>query len=403
MTDRAQSPRVFLSPPHMGGQEQRYIAEAFEINFIAPVGPHLSRFEELFAETVGVKHALALSSGTAALHLTLRYLELEPGDEVLCSTFTFCASANPIRYERAAPVFIDSDWGTWNMDPNLVADELRDADKKGKLPKAIIVVDILGQSADIGAINEVADRYGVAVIEDAAESLGSTYRGQPAGSAAWCSTFSLNGNKIITTSSGGVLCSDDEAFIDRARFLATQAREPASHYEHHTYGYNYRMSNVLAGIGLGQLEVLSRWVDARRHNYAEYTKGLRHVPGITFAPMADYGDSNCWLTAILVDPKVFGADCEALRIHLEGHNIESRRAWKPMHRQPSFVDCRVRGGAVSDEIFEKGLCLPSGSSLTDADRERVVSAIKNCAIKNCAIKNGPIKNGPIKNGPAKLS
>jgi len=375
MAEPNRRPRLFLSPPHMSGREQKYIAEAFEINFIAPVGPHLARFEELFAEKVGVKHAVALVSGTAALHLALRHLQLQPGDEVVCSSFTFCASANPILYERASPVFIDSDWTSWNLDPNLVEEELREADRRGKLPKAIIAVDILGQSADMERIDQAAARYEIPVIEDAAEALGATYQGCPVGGAGWCSAFSFNGNKIITTSGGGMLCSDDEALIENARFLATQARDPLPYYEHSTYGYNYRLSNVLAAIGLGQLEVLDEWVRARRHNFAEYQSGLGGLPGISFAPKADYGEPNCWLTTILVDPEKFGASNEGIRAHLEKENIESRRVWKPMHQQPVFEGCRYRGGAVAEQIFATGLCLPSGSALTDADLARVIEAI----------------------------
>lgn len=363
----------------MSGREQQYIAEAFEINFIAPVGPQLVRFEEMFAAQVGVKHAVALCSGTAALHLALRHLRLEPGDEVLCSSFTFCASANPILYEQASPVFIDADWTSWNLDPNLIEEELREADKKHQLPKAIIAVDILGQSADFDTISKIAARYEIPVIEDAAEALGASYQGQPVGGATWCSAFSFNGNKIITTSGGGMLCSNDSELIENARFLATQARDPLPYYEHSTYGYNYRLSNVLAGIGLGQLEVLDKWVTARRHNFAEYKKGLNDLVGISFAPQATYGQSNCWLTTILVDPQKFGLSCEDVRLRLEAENIESRRVWKPLHEQPVFVGCRRRGGSVAEQIFATGLCLPSGSALHETDRARVIEAIRQCA------------------------
>lgn len=375
--------RIFLSPPHMSGREQQYIAEVFADNYIAPVGPHLNRFEEMFAAKVGVAHAAAVSSGTAAIHLALRQLELGPEDEVLCSTMTFCASANPILYEGARPVFIDSDATTWNIDPNLIEDELTAAAAKNKLPRAIIAVDILGQSADMDAVTELADRYEIPVIEDAAEALGGTYRGRPAGSSGWCSVFSFNGNKIITTSGGGMLCSNNESMIAKARFLATQARDAGPpYYEHSTYGYNYRLSNVLAAIGIAQLEVLDERVARRKEIFETYQSRLGQLPGISFMPIADYGTPNYWLTSMLIDTDEFGVDCEAVRQHLETHNIESRRIWKPMHRQPVFANYRYRGGDVSDRLFAQGLNLPSGTALTTADIDRIASAVPECRSLN---------------------
>ncbi len=368
--------RLFLSPPHMSGHEQERIAEVFASNYVAPVGPHLAQFEEQFAFTVGNKFAVALSSGTAALHLALRQLDLTPDDEVLCSSLTFCASANPIAYENAKPVFIDSDWISWNMDPNLVEEELVECARRGKLPKAVVLVDLLGQAADIDSIRQITDRYDVPIIEDAAEALGASYRGRPVGSGGWCSTFSFNGNKIITTSGGGMLCSDDPQVIERARYLSTQAREPLPYYHHESIGYNYRLSNVLAGIGLAQLDVLSERVRVKRELFEYYQQELGELPGLTFMPKADYGEPNYWLSTMLVDSDKFGMDCESLRQALELENLEARRVWKPMHCQPIFAGCRYRGGRVSEQIFEQGISLPSGTAMDGNDRRRVVDAIR---------------------------
>lgn len=368
------SARIYLSPPHMSGRELDYIRDVFESGWIAPVGPHLNLFEERFAERVGVNHALAVSSGTAALHLSLRMLDVKPGQEVLCSTLTFCASANPIAYENAVPVFIDSDRLSWNMDPNLLESELVSCRNRGRLPRAIIVVDILGQSADMDAISEIAERFGVPVIEDAAEALGASYKGKPAGSSGWTSVFSFNGNKIITTSGGGMLCSNDKDVIERARYLSTQAREPGPLYLHNEIGYNYRLSNVLAAVGLAQLEVLDERVAACRRNDSFYREHLQ-IPGLEFMPKAKCGDPNCWLTVMIVNNE-FGLSCEEVRQGLERHNIESRRVWLPMHKQPAFSGARCRGGAVSEEVFDKGLCLPSGTDLSSEDLARVTEVIR---------------------------
>lgn len=368
--------RLYHSPPHMSGREQEYVNEVFEQNWIAPVGPHLDRFERQFAERIGVRHAVAVSSGTAALHLILRHLGLQSGDEVVCPTFTFCASANPIAYERACPLFIDSDWVCWNLDPNLLEEELRECSQRGQLPRAIIVVHILGQCADMDAICAIADRYEIPLIEDAAEALGAEYKQRAAGSASWASFFSFNGNKIITTSGGGMICTNDETLDEHVRFLATQARDPATYYLHSQIGFNYRLSNVLAAIGLAQLEVLDDRVAARRRIRDYYGQHLSDLDGISFRPEAEFGRSNCWLTTILLDPKRFGATCEQVRVHLEAQNIESRRVWKPLHTQPVFSDCRHRGGDVAEDIFGSALCLPSGTELNDDDLDRVVRAIR---------------------------
>ncbi len=369
MTDK---PRIFLSPPHMSGNEQTRIAEAFESNYIAPVGPQLAMFEERFAAFVGVKHAVALSSGTAALHLALRHLQLQPGDEVLCSSLTFIASANPIVYERATPVFIDSDWESWNLDPNLVEEELKSCATRGKLPKAIVAVDLLGQSCDMQVLEDIAARFEVPIIDDAAEALGATYRGAPVGSRGMCSCFSFNGNKIITTSGGGMFCSNDGKMADSIRYFSTQARQPETYYHHTDVGYNYRLSNLLAAVGIAQLEVLPDRVAAKRRLFDTYRTALADLPGLRWMPEASFGTPTCWLSTLLVDPDRFGVSCEELRVAMESQNIEARRVWQPMHRQPVFSGCRHRGGAVSERIFQQGISLPSGTSMTPGDVERVV-------------------------------
>ena len=368
--------RILLSPPHLSGSEMRQLESVLESNWLAPAGPHLQRFEQAMADRVGVPRALAVASGTAALHLILRHLGLRPGDQVICSTLTFCASANPICYEGASPVFIDSDEATWNLDPNLLEDELTACARRNRLPRAIIAVDIFGQSADMDAIGDVAARYEIPVIEDAAEALGSTYKGRATGSSSWASFFSFNGNKMITTTGGGMICSADQELIEHAEFLATQARDPASYYQHSTIGFNYRMSNMLAAVGLAQLETLEQRVAARRSHFSFYQQTLSALPGVRFMPEAAYGRSNRWLSVLSVDPWKFGCDCEQLRAALEQANIESRRVWKPLHLQPVYAGCRYRSRGVAERLFESGLCLPSGSGLTDDDRQRVVDAVR---------------------------
>lgn len=360
----------------MSGLEAEYVADVFASNWIAPVGPHLKKFEDMFAQHVGMSHAVALSSGTAALHLALRHLGVEPGDEVICSTLTFCASANPIMYQGAHPVFIDADEATWCMDPNLLEEDLSESAAKGTLPKAVIVVDLLGQSADMDAILEITGRYDIAVIEDAAEALGGTYKDRAAGASGWVSAFSFNGNKIITTSGGGMLVSDDEEAISHARHLSTQAKDPGPFYRHSEIGYNYRLSNICAAIGIGQLEVLNERVQKRKWINRSYRQRLGQLPGIDFMPEAEYGVPNYWLTTMTIDPPKFGATCEDIRLVLEELNIESRRVWVPLHRQKPFANCRTRGGAVADHLFETGLCLPSGSSMTESDLDRVCSCVE---------------------------
>jgi dTDP-4-amino-4,6-dideoxygalactose transaminase len=371
--------RIYLSPPHMGRDERELLLEAFDSNWIAPLGPQVNAFEREFAERVGAAHAAALSSGTAALHLALRILGVSAGDEVVTSTFTFAATVNAIRYVGARPVLIDCSRETWNLDPALLAEELEDCARRGRLPKAVVVVDLYGQCADYDPIIEACERFDVPLIEDAAEALGATYRGREAGTMGAMGAFSFNGNKIITTGGGGMLVSEHADCIEQARYLSTQARDPAPHYQHSTVGYNYRLSNLLAAVGRGQLRALDERVEQRRDVNARYRRELGDLPGIDFLPEADYGRSTCWLTCVTVDPGRFGADREAIRLHLEERNIESRPVWKPMHLQPVNRECRVRGGTVSASIFERGLCLPSGSALDDGDFDRILGAIRSVA------------------------
>lgn len=368
--------RIYLSPPHMGMEERRLLLDAFDSNWIAPLGPHVDAFEREFAARIGVAHAAALSSGTAALHLALRLLGVGKGDEVLVSSFTFAASANAVLYVGARPVFIDSDAATWNLDPILLAEELKDCADRGRLPKAVLAVDLYGQCPDYNPILDICHEYEVPIIEDAAEALGATYHGKPAGTLGELGVFSFNGNKIITTSGGGMLVSERGDWIEKARFWATQARDPAPHYEHSEMGHNYRLSNLLAAVGRGQLRVLTERIVQRRANNAFYREALSNLPGIEFMPVADYGEWNGWLTCLTIDETQFGWDREAIRQQLEKCNIESRPVWKPMHLQPFFRDCRVRGGSVSARLFNTGLCLPSGSSLTNEERDLVVERIR---------------------------
>lgn len=370
------SSRIYLSTPHMGDMETRYVADAFQSNWVAPLGPHVDAFESEFCETVGSHRALALSSGTAALHLALQLEGVGPGDEVLVSDLTFIASANPVRYLGGHPVFIGSERSSWNMDPELLEDALRDRARRGVRPAAVVVVHLYGQSADMDAILAVCARYEVPVVEDAAEALGASYKGRTPGTLGRSGIYSFNGNKIITTSGGGMLVSEDECLIAHARKLAAQARENAPHYEHTEVGYNYRMSNVLAAIGRGQLKVLEDRVLARRRNFDFYAEALGDLPGIEFMPEAPWGRHSRWLTCITVEPREAGVSRERLRLALEAENIEARPVWKPMHLQPVFADCEVYGREVAADLFERGLCLPSGSSLVEADLERVVSVIR---------------------------
>ena len=370
------SDRLYLSPPHMSGLEQEFVREAFESGWIAPVGPQVDAFEREFADVVGAKYALALSSGSAGIHLALILAGVGPGDEVLVSTLTFAASAFPVVYLGAQPVFIDSEHASWNMDPELLAKTLACKAHQGKLPKAVVLVHLYGQSADIDPILETCNHYNVPLIEDAAEALGAMYKGRSPGTFGKVGIFSFNGNKIITTSGGGMLVSDDADFIAHARKLATQARDPAPHYEHSEIGYNYRMSNVLAAIGRGQLRVLEERVRRKREIFEYYRQALGGLPGIGFMPEAPWGRHNRWLTVIIIDPEQFGTTREDVRLALEAENIESRPLWKPMHLQPVFRGCEVVGGSVAEDLFDKGLCLPSGTAMKEADLSRVARVIQ---------------------------
>lgn len=371
------SKRIYLSPPHMSGREQEFIQETFESNWLAPLGPQVDAFEAEFAAEVEAGHALAMASGTAALHLALIQAGVRPGDEVMASTLTFAGSVFPIVYAGARPVFVDSELVSWNMDPALLAEALEKRAKSNRLPRAVILVHLYGQCAEIDAVAALCRRYEVALIEDAAEALGARYRGKPPGSFGLCGIFSFNGNKIITTTGGGMLVSDDAGLIAQARKLASQAREPFVHYEHAEVGYNYRMSSVLAAIGRGQLTALAERVAAKRRNYAFYRQALGNLPGIGFMPEAPWSYSTHWLTVLTIDPEQFGADREQVRQALEAANIESRPVWKPMHQQPVFAGCETIGGEIADRLFERGLCLPSGSSLSLADLERIAEIIES--------------------------
>jgi len=379
MGQESKTKRIYLSPPNLNGRERELLLEAYGSNWITTLGPQVDAFELQMCEKIGVKHAVALTIGTAALHLALLMLGVEPGDDVLCSTLTFSATANAIVYCGATPVFIDSNRETWNMDPRLLAEELEAGSRKGKMPKAVLVVDIYGQCADYDPIIGVCKKHEIPIIEDAAEALGATYKGISAGKFGVMGIFSFNGNKIVTTSGGGMLVSDNKGYIERARFLSTQARDPAPHYQHSHIGYNYCLSNLLAAVGRGQFEKLDEKVARRRAINEFYRKALGELPGIQFMPEVSYGRSNCWLTVILITPGNFGADMETVRLALEAENIESRPIWKPMHLQPVFKDCRIVGGAVSQDFFQRGLCLPSGTQMTEEDLGRIVKVIrKSC-------------------------
>lgn len=369
--------KTYLSPPHMGGEEIKFVNQAFDTNWIAPLGPNVDGFENDICEFVGSKYAAALASGTSAIHLALIMLGVKQGDEVLTSTFTFSATVNPIIYQQATPVFIDSESDTWNMSPTVLEQAIQERISKGKKPKVILLVHLYGMPANILQILKVAKQYEIPVIEDAAEALGSTFEGKALGTFGEMGIFSFNGNKIITTSGGGALVSNDKKWVDLAIHLATQARDNQPYYQHTNIGYNYRMSNVVAGIGRGQMEVLGEWVKKRRSINLIYKNRLSGLAGIQFLeePSTQY-HSNYWLTTLLVDPKQSdGITAEAIRIALAEHNIESRHLWKPMHLQPIFEQYPYYGDRLSEKLFKQGLCLPSGSSLSEEEQTRIIEII----------------------------
>lgn len=375
-----QRPRIYLAKPHMSGYEKKFIEEAFTTNWIAPLGPNVDAFEKEVSDYTGIKGALALTSGSAAIHLGLKLLGVGRGDRVFCSTLTFAASANPIMYEGGEPVFIDSEPESWNMSPKALEKALQAARQEQRLPKAAIVVDLYGQSADMQPLLELFDCYNIPVLEDAAEAFGATYQGKPCGQLAKFSVLSFNGNKIITTSGGGMLLSDDLEAIEKARFWSTQARDKARHYEHSEIGYNYRLSNVLAGIGRGQLKVLDDRVNSKREIFDYYYEALKDIDGITFMPEAPFGRCNRWLTTLTLDPAKISVTPNQILDRLEEENIEGRPVWKPLHRQPVFKNCRyfshTEGTGVADYLFENGLCLPSGTNMTRAEQDLVIETIR---------------------------
>lgn len=371
--------KIWLSSPHLSGTEQHFVNEAFDTNWVAPLGPNVNGFEQDLQEYTGAKNAAALSAGTAAIHLALILLDVKPGDEVIASSFTFSATVNPIIYQGATPILIDSEPDTWNMSPELLEKAIKDRINKGKKPKAIILVHLYGMPAKIDQIVKIAKNYNIPIIEDAAEALGSGYKGKKLGTFGKFGVLSFNGNKIITTSGGGALISDDKEAISKARFLATQARDNAPHYQHSQIGYNYRMSNIVAGVGRGQMTVIDKRVNQRRANFKFYKEIFKNIKGVNLLeePNSDYF-SNYWLTTILINPeKTKGVTREDLRLAFEKENIEARPLWKPMHKQPVFENYPAYENGVSENLFNIGLCLPSGSNLTDEDKGRIKSVINN--------------------------
>ena len=367
--------KIWLSSPHMGGTEKNYVNEAFDTNWVAPLGPNVDNFEKDLCVFTAAGHAAALSSGTSAIHLALIELGVGPGDTVICQSFTFSASANPIAYQGAIPVFVDSEAESWNMYPQALEDAIKQLIAQGKRPKAIIPVHLYGMPAKMDEILSIATHYEIPVIEDAAEALGSRYKDKACGTLGDFGVLSFNGNKIITTSGGGALLADNETWINKARFRATQARDNAPHYQHSHIGYNYRMSNIVAGIGRGQMEVLSQRVTSRRANFERYLNRYHTVPGFHFQPDLPGAFSNRWLTALIIYPSLSGFSREDLRLAFEKENIESRPLWKPMHLQPVFRDAPYFGGDTAEKLFEEGLCLPSGSNLSEEDFDRIFEVI----------------------------
>jgi dTDP-4-amino-4,6-dideoxygalactose transaminase len=370
--------RIYLSPPHLGRHELNYLHKAVEDNWVAPAGPNLAGFEADLCAFTGVRHAVALNSGTAAIHLGLRLLGVGPGDEVLCSSFTFVATANPIGYCGATPVFVDSEADTWNMCPTRLREAIADRIAQGKKPRALLLVHLYGMPAKLDELLAIAQEFDLPVLEDAAEALGARYQGRPLGSFGDVGIISFNGNKILTTSGGGALLTNRADYAAKALSWATQAKDAAPHYQHSEVGYNYRLSNLLAGIGRGQMELLEDRVKRRREIFIWYKENLAGLPGLTMAPATEQpgSHSNRWLTTVLLNPAATSATSESLRQHLDTRNIESRPLWKPLHQQPLFADVPMYGGAVCEDLFARGLCLPSGTAMTDDDLRRVARALR---------------------------
>lgn len=384
----ADKDRIYLASPHMGGQEKEFIRQAFETNWIAPLGPNVDMFEKEVSEFVGTKGAVALSSGTAAIHMALRYIGIGRGDRVFCSSLTFAASCNPIIYEGAEPVFIDSEPESWNMSPLALLRAFKEGEKENKIPKAVVVVNLYGQSADMDSIKKICDSYNVPIVEDAAESLGAKYKGRFSGTMGQFGIYSFNGNKIITTSGGGMLISEDEKALKKTRFWATQSRDTARHYQHSELGYNYRMSNVLAGIGRGQLRVLKERLKQKKNIYDTYKRELGEIEDIELMPICDYGESNHWLSVITLKKNCSVKPIDII-LALEKENIESRPIWKPMNLQPvfskyKFYSHNIENVSVGEDIFNRGICLPSDTKMTEEQINRVISIIKQ-VFKNKSI------------------
>lgn len=381
--------RIYLSVPHMGELEQGFVADAFRSNWLSSVGPHIDAFEEEFAARIG-RPAVAVASGTAAIHMGFRLLGVGRGDEVFCPSLTFIATINPAVYQGATPVFLDSERRSWNLDPNVLEHALRERAKVGKLPKAVVVVHLYGQTADMGPILELCARYGVPILEDAAEALGATHQGRQPGTFSPIAAFSFNGNKIITTTGGGMMVAEDEAMVRKARFWAQQARDPGVAYEHTEIGYNYRMSNVLAGIGRGQLRVLDQRVAARRAVAARYVEAFAPLgPGLEVMPEAPWGTHTRWLSCFLIEEGALGCSRDELIEALAKQDIEARPVWKPLHMQKVFDGAPSYGGAVAEDLFRRGICLPSSSSLTIEDQDRVISVIRATARRRRADSSSP--------------
>jgi pyridoxal phosphate-dependent aminotransferase EpsN len=375
------SNRVFLSAPHMTGNEQNYIAKAFQSNWIAPLGPNVDQFEKDVADYTNVKGSVAVSSGTAALHLALRLLDIGPGDRVFCSSFTFVATANPILYQGGIPIFIDSEPETWNMSPEALLTAFKEADKEKILPKAVIVVHLYGQSAKMDEIMEICNHYQVPVIEDSAESLGALYKNKKSGSMGAFGIYSFNGNKIITTSGGGMLVSNDVKAIEKARFLATQARDKALHYQHSQIGYNYRMSNILAGMGIAQMKAIDERVSQKKAIFRRYCEQFEGMKGISFMPEADGTLHNRWLSTLTIDPGEYEISPEEIVLEMEKENIEARPLWKPLHLQPLFRNYRFyqhsENYCICEGLYQSGICLPSGTGMSETDQQRVIRAFQS--------------------------